>query len=261
MLKKLNKIIAMLFVANTSNAQIVYTNVIPDFAGSSANSYTLDLNNDLINDFSINIASGSVIFSVFNLNQFSGANHPTIFYIGPYAYSSGTSIDASLSSWSSGSSGIMSISGDGFWNNASDKFVALKLKVGSNTYYGWVRLDVNSTASAFVVKDYAYNSIANQPILAGQTSSSTTGIFEAFNTNDFTISPQPASDIVNVVLPKGANNLTIIDINGKIVYNENLYNVSFKSISTGNLNNGIYFISINFTNNKPSHSKLIIQRN
>jgi hypothetical protein len=60
----------------------------------------------------------------------------------------------------------------GSWISATDHYLGLQLTVGSSIYYGWVRLDVTVPGTPdphFTVKDYAYNTVANQSILAGQT--------------------------------------------------------------------------------------------
>ena len=67
-------------------------------------------------------------------------------------------------------------SGLGQFYNQRNKFLALKLVVGSETYYGWARVSTHSHLStqpvgdklAFELVDYAYQSTPNLPILAGQ---------------------------------------------------------------------------------------------
>lgn len=62
----------------------------------------------------------------------------------------------------------------GVWPNLIDHYLGLKLIVGSNTYYGWARMQINLlNPTSCIIKDYAYNSIPNQPILAGETSCTT----------------------------------------------------------------------------------------
>ena len=61
----------------------------------------------------------------------------------------------------------------GNWATTTDHYLGLKTKSGSNTYYGWVRLRISVSPSppfhsSVTIKDYAYNSIPNQRILAGQ---------------------------------------------------------------------------------------------
>src|SRR5262249_7821660 len=69
------------------------------------------------------------------------------------------------SSWfSSFHSGYESV---GFWINIKDRFAGLKLIVGADILYGWVRMDAK-LKKHLIIKDYAYNSTPNQPILAGE---------------------------------------------------------------------------------------------
>ena len=51
----------------------------------------------------------------------------------------------------------------------NDKFLGVKFLIGSNTHYGWARLDVTAGADTIRLKDYAYSQNADLPILAGQT--------------------------------------------------------------------------------------------
>ncbi len=42
------------------------------------------------------------------------------------------------------------------FNNAVDGYIGLSFPTGPNTYYGWVRVDINNAAGTFVIKDWAY---------------------------------------------------------------------------------------------------------
>ncbi len=58
----------------------------------------------------------------------------------------------------------------GNWSTTSDRYLGLKLIIGNQNFFGWASLSVNLvTGTSFTIKDYAYNSIPNQSILAGQT--------------------------------------------------------------------------------------------
>jgi hypothetical protein len=57
----------------------------------------------------------------------------------------------------------------GLWSGANDQFLPLKLEVGSFVYFGWLRMNVGVNGQSIIMKDYAFSSIPNQPILAGQT--------------------------------------------------------------------------------------------
>jgi hypothetical protein len=42
------------------------------------------------------------------------------------------------------------------FNNASNAYLGLSFAVGSNLYYGWVRVSVNQATGSFVIHDWAY---------------------------------------------------------------------------------------------------------
>jgi flagellar hook assembly protein FlgD len=61
----------------------------------------------------------------------------------------------------------------------------LGLVKGAHTYYGWVHISVSVSYNSvgFTVKDYAYNSVPEQAILAGQTSAMVTQVQKNGATN------------------------------------------------------------------------------
>ncbi len=246
---------AMLFSAS-ANAQIVYTDVIPDstmncnvnFTPCSEN-YNLDLDNDANNDFiltayrhhppQIGIETYSnVTASPLNGNAVKDTLVNSIYVSIPLQFN--TVIDSNLllqQSWQiSGSQslkngmyggGLVSDTVWGLWDSLSDYYLGLRLLQSGQTHYGWVRLrvDVPSTYASLIVKDYAYNSIPNQPILAGQTVA--TGIKENFSSSSVSLYPNPATNHLTITL--GSNNqkvvrkdsygeVTIADITGKVIY-------------------------------------------
>ena len=58
----------------------------------------------------------------------------------------------------------------GEFYDQKNKFVALKLALNGETYYGWARVSTKEVGDklAFELVDYAYQSTPNLPILAGQ---------------------------------------------------------------------------------------------
>jgi len=185
--------VALLFAIQT-HAQIVYTDVTPDV--TTTGTYNLDLDNNGSTDFVIkhttSTANGGQHCSGSQTNQFlkispsngnSVADNTAGYPTNASVYSS---IDATTAGWSNTNGQVLRtvtwscqpvpFGGNNYaWWNAttgafggSDGLVTLKLVSSSSTYYGWVRIANNG--SSFTVKDYAYNSAASQPILAGQVS-------------------------------------------------------------------------------------------
>jgi hypothetical protein len=179
----------------TGSSKIVYTDVKPDTTVSNG-AYHLDLNNDGIEDF--NIFAGSInghcppdVYPValpnvsfvevicYDANSFGDSTlAPGTAHL-PVPLGSGTEINQNLMMWTNivGIFRLHNTCGTsyGLWRLNTDQYLPLRLVVGSSVYFGWVRISIQLTFSGaipafhFTIKDYAYNSIANQPILAGQT--------------------------------------------------------------------------------------------
>jgi hypothetical protein len=197
---------AMMFSAN-ANAQIVYTDANPDVVRSCNyplcdGGYSIDLNNDGIIDFTFSprgrgFGCGSCSSS--GGNSLGTRDSAVIISTSQSwiadtvrGYALNRPIDSSLG-WTNAlhilanngelckrcvstnprAGGYRSSEGiSGPWSNVSGKYLALKVQVGTDFYYGWVKLGVSigSYLVSITITEYAYNSVANQPILAGQVS-------------------------------------------------------------------------------------------
>jgi hypothetical protein len=61
------------------------------------------------------------------------------------------------------------ISYEGNWAD-SKQIVGIQNKVNGSTYFGWLRIEFDKTTEIVTLVDYAYDSIASQPIIAGAES-------------------------------------------------------------------------------------------
>jgi len=58
---------------------------------------------------------------------------------------------------------------DGKWSNVNHRFLGLKFMINGKTHYGWARLNVvNKGGITATLTGYAYETVPNQPIVAGQ---------------------------------------------------------------------------------------------
>ena len=264
-------ITAMLFSAS-ANAQIVYTDVIPDNKIDSTNIvYHLDLNNDGITDYNItyttltqSITCGGVfirtsyIIEVAPLDS-NEVGRDVISSNGfPTALLLNSPIDDTLFTWLNGGSRALAVKGwtCGGWNmnqlityfacnflNANSKYLALRLHVASQVYYGWVRLSVASGVTNAIIFDYAYNSSPNQPILAGQTA---TGIIENSFASSINLFPNPAANNLTITLESSSKKVevTIADITGKIIYSTTARETQKIEVNTKDYSAGVYVVQI-----------------
>lgn len=190
---------------NPPGSTIIYTDVNPDsvILKLSADTFNLDVNNDGVNDFLFLRSYTEDQCSDDLLGSFAWDNNLSVKpatisnTIMTNASNFPPALDSSAlisqdSVWTNTSGvllyGATNVSGhcittlpkiQGYWLSVSDKYLGLKFIKGNNTYYGWVRLTSTYYVSPqnqhvlipgnFIIKDYAYNSIPNQKILAGQT--------------------------------------------------------------------------------------------
>jgi hypothetical protein len=188
---------------NPTGSQIIYTDVNPDSSILiTTDSFNLDLNNDGIPDFEFRRS----LFSSECRSRAEGAKLGIYIHLSVTPVSQSDAIMTSAqnvalalnvdsaatigpdSLWATTAEVLLegaemsdcnSIIGHaGYWLNVSEKYLGLKFTAGNNTYYGWARLSSTYSLGSvsylivggqLILKDYAYNTIPNQPILAGQT--------------------------------------------------------------------------------------------
>ncbi len=279
LLKSHYAFIIMMLSLSTANSQIVYTDIIPDIllncSGNNvcSGNYSLDLNADGIDDFILAPkklqngcgACNSLVFVFgdgFSAEIRSTAQSWIADTVGGYEFN--TLIDSSLD-WGNDlhiltralqdcvpctapgrGNHFVDAPPTGPWSNIHGKYLALKTQVGSDIYNGWIKLGVgiNINFVTITIMEYAYNSIPNQPILAGQTM--TTGIVDHSFASSINLFPNPADDHLTIDL--GSHNeevqVTIADITGKVVYTTLATETQRVEVNTKDFAEGIYVVQI-----------------
>lgn len=249
----------MLLSFNTKlYSQIIYTD-IPDATPNAT--YPLDLNNDDIVDFMIQFGESAGTVGVMCYPQNNNAYSGTIVsgtYL-PRALSASNYICDTLSTWyDSRNPGTMALGTSlGNWIGVTDKYLALKLIVASDTFFGWARFDVVPTSTSFTIKDYAYQSTPNACIQSGQI---TLGMNENSNKDKFSVYPNPfvSSTIIQINSNLKNASLTICNSYGQIVKQVKNISGQMISLSRENLPSGIYFMKLLEENKTIGVEKLII---
>ena len=219
-----------LFIASalSTSAQIVHTDVVPDQVYNLMNdTCLLDLDNNAQVDLIIRLVRDTVgpycpppcLFSM---------THPYHVFVDPMPgnqiadsvatyvseLSSGDTIDGSLL-WGADASQLLAENGgpscfllNGNWycflaNNGNANwgfltgetgFVGVQFLISGSIHYGWARLSIHRNGVEildFTLMDYAYNSVPNEPIAAGDTLSISTAISEDVPGPQFSVFPDP----------------------------------------------------------------------
>jgi hypothetical protein len=201
-LKTYASIAAAIVAAGTADAQVVYTDITPDhLLNSFPSSFNIDLDGNAVNDYTLQMTQPFSSMHKFTLvpntsNSFVASTTAYGSYVA--ALNQGVSINASanfqsfgflrymakFTSFYTGGSTYMYTKGN--WTGShTDKYIGLRFKIGSNTHYGWVRLDASIGIPyapgnwSVTIKDFAYESTPNTGILAGDMGG-TTNLNERF---------------------------------------------------------------------------------
>lgn len=245
-MKKFFTTLLFIFAGLFLNAQIVYTDVNPDLAFGIDQSYFLDINNDGTSDYQIKQLDSIVVDSLEGVELISLYNNDAVFvnsfmdFLDALTY--GTLIDASLP-YQAGvlpAGGIIYINNtpypQGPWITGNDYYMGLRFQVATNTFYGWCRMSVGTDGLSFIIKDYAYSTSAEAPIIAGQM----VGVSEIFS-SVFTIIQNGSEISIQNSLPEKTD-CAITGMNGKIVYHHVF--TSSQNIDLSVFSSGIYTISL-----------------
>jgi hypothetical protein len=192
--------VGTLALASPAEAKIVYTPAALHLVPNST--LNLDLNHDGINDFKL-------------YDTFSGGSHST--YGGML---NGKPLNQGNAVWGTGKyasalaagvrigppgqfqtghnlmvkndyrcSSTCNYGTQGPWGNATGRYLGFKFVINGKTHYGWARLNVTCTSRGpyALLTGYAYETVANKPIVTGQTK----GADAAEVTNSGQASPAP----------------------------------------------------------------------
>lgn len=257
--------------ANTANAQIVYTDITPDTTVNTGGAYDLDLDNDGNVDFQFQLQHGTYMYGTFaipyDLGMLApepGTGNAIDTLGGAVAHNLNDPIGSSLL-WVDDAAASYQILGAaipllsyayGNFLGQSDKYLGLRFKIAGNDHYGWARLDMDASATSFVIKDYAYDATAGNSIPAGAT---VTGINENSHALANAVSVYSADKTITVNMKNAAvaGTITVTNTLGQVVATTSITN-AVMTIPMTDANTGIYFVTINQDAAKTT-SKVIIK--
>jgi hypothetical protein len=185
--------VAMASVTNINGQGIYYSGIIDGTAYNE--SYALDLDGDTNVDFVFehyyysksygNLLSVNVNFAFNPQNAILGSLDT---YIYPFALNDGDLIASGDANWINDPNiGFLNrysscYNSKTVWcssvSKSTNKYMGLRFEFGGEIHYGWARLEIGIAPSDWLLKDYAYNTIAGSPITAGQTLGTKDNLFD-----------------------------------------------------------------------------------
>lgn len=260
--------------------EVIYTDIDDIVLDNNFENYLIDLNDDDVFDFEFVKFSGSYLFFTSSgftelrnfdwititpknddgedYNEIAGKSSSTYFsYLvyWPYALSNAMLIGDNLDFNQIAGAELMAsrvdlfpggavINGNGYWYpEIEDHFVGVRfLDLDSNFHYGWIRCSVMDSGEVLVLKEFAYETQIEHPIIAGDTISYVsiepenlvgTNIY-SFGKTIYIISEQMMIHA----------ELSIFDLNGNSVYQEEL-NCKTATLKL-NLLEGLYIVELKY---------------
>lgn len=238
---------AILGVANASG-QIVFTDIDDVTMAPGDDAVLIDLDGNGSTDFSPENfdaagGAGAVIFpgvngGVIATNGLIGTSSAGFTY--PSNLAEGDVIDGT-SPFILGDRGDLNFyscaySNSQFCGGVTDGYIGLVFDLDGNTHYGWVRVDVSADATAYTVKSFAYNSVADEAIMAGQTLSLEDNTIEGF-------SSFVSDNVLTLNARTPLESVTIHNITGQEIISQKLSN-TIETIDLNGLSTGVYIATV-----------------
>lgn len=254
-------------ISQLTNAQVIYTDVIPDSIKSNNSTLTIDLDNNGTGDFLIESQIISSLGYVSLKAGVLGTSNAVIGYpstSAAYALNYGDTISPNSNTWKVMGTANQQMAGyaggtaGGDWPGVGDRYLGFKFFIGSDIHYGWARMNVSSTSVMYTLYDYAYESTANTMILAGHKGLA--GINENKNQQEFFVFPNPANEKVTLNFPANTNiqKIEVLDIQGRAVENFTPDLTAEKlTLNISGLSAGIYYIKVNDSDFR-QYKKLVV---
>lgn len=241
-----------------ANAQIVYTDVDPDFMHPGDEvGLGLDMNND--GNFDFIIASGDSVYVTSNgsfrvrntvvagygtqaaANAIAGEAPSNYNYA--LALNMNDMIDNTLNWIAATNTMAYNVNSANpyaeNWNGVTDKYLGLRFNAGGNDYYGWARMDVQAEADIWTLKDYAYQ--------AGQTGieAGATAFIEEGTMDQYVHFINQADNSVMVRMNEAITgaNVTVVSASGQVVQSGAVNGSEFV-VDMNGLAGGIYMINV-----------------
>jgi hypothetical protein len=181
---------AMAASAETPQGPIVFTPANVSLGGLGSTHFNIDLNHDGIPDFRLEMTNTRWVSSGGGGNGARGSfweipyggngAMPRPLAKGGLIGTSGGFDSRDRLAWgrSVNHSGHGGYSSGGPWaKSAANSYLGVRFLIDGETHYGWVRMTVSASPSNIgaTVTGYAYNTVANQPLRAGEGAKKPTG--------------------------------------------------------------------------------------
>lgn len=280
-LKAYSTLASAVLLQSVSTGEVIYTDISDIVIDDAYEEYHMDIDDNGTEDFRFIKFSGSYTWwtssgfteprffndlrvdlfnstGIFEYNQIAGISFSTYFsYMNywPYALPTGAMVGGGLQfqdgfvqhmasriDIGNGTSWVHDKDAGYWWPSSEDHYLGVQfIDSDSNYHYGWIRCSVLDSAEVLIIKDFAYETAIEHPIVAGDTVSYV-GINNLENLIGATVYSF-GKDIYILTETFQNTELIISDLNGKQIINDILQNNN-ESISLSQYPAGIYFVTL-----------------
>lgn len=249
-MKKITLFLA-LTLGFTAHSAIVVRD-IEDYTFTMGSNLAFDFNNDDTSEFSFN-EEGGFISCYFDFEKVNFVGTGTLESGHGWdimkALPNGTLINGSSSFDAQGDAYLNPV-----WGEATDffpqgdSFIGTKFQLNGQFHYGWILINVTNTD--ITVKSYAYNTVANEGIIAGQALAN-----DSFLLDNVFVGPNPVQDYLTISDSSMIHSVQIFDALGRNI-NKKLNN---STIDFSDLKTGTYFLIFTM-NDKSTYKRQIVKK-
>ena len=265
-MKKATLLFLSIAISQFVFSQIIYTDItpedtlVPDYVSDS---HLIDFNGDLTSELVVFSSKQDTVIQSFNVT-ISGVAISTLGNTEIIAQITtignedvvvadtlhhGHSISSASSYLSSGTPSVfpgvglgikidlLSVTAGDFIDNGN-LFFGVKFELGTNIHYGWVQVKVAADASSGIIYDFAYQSIADSSILAGNVED---GFVSVSNDNLEDVVIYAANKKLHLITGNESGNLAIYNLLGKQLINTQV--IGNTNFAINDLSKGIYLVS------------------
>ncbi|MBP8915851.1 MAG: T9SS type A sorting domain-containing protein [Chitinophagales bacterium] len=278
--------VCFLLLQTESSAEAVYSDIIPDtLIDFDWETFGIDMNNDGVVDFALLKRSFSFLETTYWSSYIT--SHLCIFYAGPqvfgnmiagkrvilspsyggftvyhpYALAEDVLINEDLDFQFAGYQELAYVyrgeyssyadNGGNWFPEVLDHYLGIYFKDTMNCYhYGWIRLDVKDSGRELVIKDFAYETECDHPIVAGDTISYVD--VEDENKLDAVVYSFENTIYINVSELQKLE-IDIYDLTGRLIYSK----IMTDRIFSIKLNQPTGYYIINLSSDSKKYSKKI----
>jgi hypothetical protein len=245
-------------------AQINYTDVVPDSTVQATimtqlASFYIDLDHDGTVDFELRHFNPGVGNEAVELHGEVIGTREVLVDSSDHArvISEGDTIDPNATQWGNDMYGVLNAA----WYGPGDKYFGFRFIKAGQWHYAWVRVTIPTDHLSFTIKDYAYHSLPNTLLLAGE-GSNTTGLNkqQLRNENDVRIHPNPFHSLATLQHSFSLHNATLQLFNCQGENVKTIQHIAANKVllDRKGLDAGVYFYLISEEGRKITAGRMVI---